>query len=266
MDAVHVVSSHGRLVLVQLEEPVVVNLETGRVLRFAGRLGGAVAAVVAGVTTPAVASDLAKELSVPRYVARELVRAILNELDSATDLQSRTRVLGDAVVQASAFFRVHHLAPTRADEDCHAGAALVTTHHGPLLIVGPRGAGKSALCRSFAARGANIAWDGLRAFSRQDEGLSWGKVGQAWFVDGRRRNGLGFKLVRLDRAAGLVSLLGAVTSEHCGTEWLRIVRACLSLVGGTPLFEATVPNSLTDLDAAVRDYLGEAADLSADLR
>ncbi len=266
MNAVHFVSSHGRLILVQLEEPVVVNLETGRVLRFAGRLRGAVSALVAGERAPVAAGRLAEELGVPRYVARELVRGVLNELSSGTDLESRTRVLGEGIVQGSTFLRVHHLAPTRADEDCHAGAALLSTRQGSLLVVGAQGAGKSSLCASFAAGGANIAWDGLRAFARQDEGLSWGKVAQAWFVDRRRRNGLGFKLVRLGRAAGLVALLGAVTSEHCGTEWLRIVRACLSLVDGTPLFEATIPNSLTALDAAVRDYLGDAADLSADLR
>lgn len=235
---------------------VVLNLATGTFFH----LDADVTPIVLGIARDLPAAEVEEQMAtlrkIPRYVARERVRALQLQLASPFSLASSPRLGNESFVDVAGSVQISEEAGILRPGDTVSlqGAALRTTE-GVFFVGGPRGAGKSVICSALAQRGFEVLDDGMVKLPIQ-RGHITTSLAQAWFLEARRRTGMGLILARRNAPFAMAQLLTHTRSSHARGAWVEIFKIYAKLAEELPSFRVTVPEGVPAVQQAVRDFTG----------
>lgn len=195
---------------------------------------------------------------IPRYVARERVRALQLQLASPFALASspRPRLGADTFVEVGGSVQIAE-APgvlKQGDSIVLRGSAL-RTPEGVFFVGGPPGSGKSTTCQAFAQRGLHILDDGAVKLPVQKAPIAL-PLAQAWFLDAKRRSGMGLMLARRTPPYVMGQLLSHTCSSHARGAWVDLFKIYAALCEQLPAFRVSLPEGVAAVQQAVRDFAG----------
>jgi hypothetical protein len=130
------------------------------------------------------------------------------------------------------------------------------TSEGLLLVGGNAGVGKTSLADGLTHLGLTVHQDGEVAVPIIKEQVRDFPLSQAWFLQPKRRSGLGLVLARKDSPFALSQFLGHVVSSHPRGAWVEIFKAFAQFTAELPAFEVSVPEGTVAMREAVGDFAG----------
>lgn len=235
---------------------VVLNLATGTYFHLDADVTPIALGIARDLPPAEIEEQMATLRKIPRYVARERVRALQLQLASPFSLASSPRLGSDSFVEVAGSVQITEEAGILRPGDTLAlqGAAL-RTPEGLFFIGGARGAGKTVVCSALAQRGLDVIDDGLVKLPVQRGRIST-PLSQAWFLESRRRSGMGLILARRNAPFVMAQLLSHTRSSHARGAWVEIFKIYARLAEELPSFRVTVPEGVPAVQQAVRDFTG----------
>ena len=251
---------------------VVLNLGTGTLFQLEAESAPTVLDIARDMPSAEIEERMALLRKIPRYVARERVRALQLQLASPFTLASSPRLGQTSFIDITGRVNIGQ-APgvLRPGEALQWSGAAVRSQEGIMFIGGPPQSGKSLLCEALAARGCEILSDGTvqvpiqRASEKAAEGGkaspdSVNKIGvswaQAWFIEPQSRAGMGIILARRSPVFTMTQLLTHTKSSHARGAWVEIFKMVALLAEDLPAFRVTLPQGTDAVHAAVADFAG----------
>lgn len=235
---------------------VVLNLTSGTFFQLEADLTPIVLDIARDLPSPEVEERMATLRKIPRYVARERVRALQLQLASPFALASSPRLGSESLVEVAGAVRITEAAGIlKPGETVTLRGAALRTPEGLFFVGGPGGCGKTVVCSALAQRGLEVIEDGSVKLPIQKGRVSL-PLAQAWFVEPRRRSGMGLILARRNAAFVMSQLLGHTTSPHPRGAWVEIFKVYAHLAEELPTFRVTIPEGVPALQQAVRDFTG----------
>lgn len=235
---------------------VVLNLSSGTFFHVQEEATAIVLDIARELPGAEIEERMASLRKIPRYVARERVRALQLQLASPFMLASSPRLGADTVVEVGGTVQIAEAAGIlKPGENLLLRGSALRTPEGVFFLGGPRNCGKSALCAAFAQRGLEIVGDGEVKLPIQKGRISM-PFAQMWFLEPKRRSGMGLMLARRTPPHVMGQLLAHTISSHARGAWVEIFRIYAALCEDLPAFRVSMPEGVAALQQAVRDFTG----------
>jgi hypothetical protein len=180
---------------------------------------------------------------------------------------------GIPLVLASKRLAVHHLAAGAVEQTLTGWISLLETTESAaperLLLIGNSSAPVANLVHAMQTCGARVVWSERHASPQgthettersappgtpQRHPLQVPAVSELWFIQAVR-GGQGFAFQRESPATAFMAMLSGVTSEHCASEWLRMIQTTATLAECTPAFAVTLPADAVRIREAASCYM-----------
>lgn len=235
---------------------VVLNLGTGTFFQLEAESAPTVLDIARDLPSPEIEERMALLRKIPRYVARERVRALQLQLASPFTLASSPRLGQTSFVDVAGRVNIGQ-APgvLRPGEILQWSGAAVRLHEGITFIGGPPGSGKTLLCSALRERGCEILDDGTVQVPVQKGQLSV-PLAQAWFLEPQSRAGMGLILARRSPVFAMTQLMTHTKSSHARGAWVEIFKLYATLSEELVAFRVTLPQGAAAVVAAVGDFAG----------
>lgn len=229
---------------------VALNLATGSFFQVDAEATSIVLAVARGTAAATVEQRIAELCKIPRYAAKERVRALQLQLVSPYELASSqglfVRTLG-AVSIGERHGRLH------GGEAPLLRGAMLRAQEGTYLLAGPNDSGPSLLCSALGRGGFKIVRDGMLPLSIKNGSIDL-PVAQAWFLESKRSSGLGLTLATCSAGFVVTQLLAHTASTHSRGAWVELFTLYAALAADLPAFRVTLPEDALSLQQAAIGY------------
>lgn len=235
---------------------VVLNLASGTFFHLESEATAVVLDIARELPFAEIEERMAALRKIPRYVARERVRALQLQLASPFTLASSPRLGTESFVEVGGSVQIAE-APgiLKQGESIWLRGSALRTPEGVFVLGGPAGCGKSTLCQAFAQRGLDVLDDGLVKLAVQ-KGRITPPMAQAWFLEAKRKSGMGLMLARRSAPYVMGQLLAHTASSHARGAWVEIFKIYATLCEELPAFRVSTPEGVAAVQQAVRDFTG----------
>ena len=235
---------------------VVLNLASGTFFHLEGEATAIVLDIARDLPSAEIEERMSSLRKIPRYVARERVRALQLQLASPFTLASSPRLGADNFVEVGGSVQIAE-APgiLKPGENVSLRGSALRTPEGLFFLGGPKACGKSAVCSAFAQRGLEVIGDGEVKLPIQKGRIAM-PFAQMWFLESKRRSGMGLMLARRTPPYVMGQLLAHTVSSHARGAWVEIFKIYATLCEDLPAFRVSMPEGVAALQQAVRDFTG----------
>ncbi len=229
---------------------VALNLATGSFFQVDAEATSIVLALARGTEAAAVEQRIAELCKIPRYAAKERVRALQLQLISPCELASSqglfVRTMG-AVSIRDRHGRLH------GGEPPLLRGAMLRAEDGAYLLAGPKDSDTSLLCRALGRGGFKVVRDGVLPLSIKNGSIDLA-LAQAWFLESKRSSGLGLTLATCSAGFVVNQLLTHTTSTHSRGGWVELFTLYAALAADLPAFRVSMPEGALTLEQAAFGY------------
>lgn len=228
----------------------VLNLSTGSFFQVDSEATPILMAIARGAAAAALEQQMAELCKIPRYAARERVRALQLQLASPYALASSQ---GSFVRTLGAVHIGEHHGILRIGEAPTLRGATLRSKDGVYFVGGPKDSGKSLLCAALERRGFQLLAEGAMPLRIRNGKIDLA-LAHAWFLESKRSSGMGLMLAACSAGYVINQLLTHTSSSHSRGAWVEIFRLYAALAEDLPAFRVTLPEGALAVQQAVSGF------------